>query len=228
MEKTKQGAERQLMEGLAADSEEYAHFLKLDEEKRERILTAAYDEFLEKGYNDASTNSITQKAGISKGLLFRYFGCKAGLYKFLMKEATRRIASETLPSLPSETADVFALIKAVIRLKISVCLQCPRETKFMIAAWEAPLPESLSLELGKMVDMSGNYVDNLVAMLDNGLLRDGVEKGIAVDIIAWVCEKYTDKVLSGGRLTANTESWNQIAEELDRYLDALRRGLYKQ
>ena len=217
-----------LIRTIDIDSKEYAHFLKLDEEKQKRVLAAAYSEFLEKGYAEASTNVITQNAGISKGLLFHYFGNKEGLYKFLMREATRRIASEAVPELPNEETDVFALIKSIIQVKISVCLHYPTETKFMVSAWKTNLPERLLQELKKMVDMSGNYVDMLVAMLDVQLLKDGVEKEVAIEIIAWVCEKYTEKLLASNMLDTEATSWNLIAEDLDKYLDALRGGLYKE
>ncbi|EFR99585.1 TetR family transcriptional regulator, partial [Listeria seeligeri FSL N1-067] len=37
-------------------------------------------EFAEKGYQAASTNQICAKAGVSKGLIFHYFGSKEKLY----------------------------------------------------------------------------------------------------------------------------------------------------
>ena len=43
------------------------------EEKKQKIYQAALEEFVEHGYQNASTNRITQRAGISKGLLFHYF-----------------------------------------------------------------------------------------------------------------------------------------------------------
>ena len=227
MREPQRGSEHALMEALAADPATYAHFLRLEEVKRERILCAAYDEFLEKGYDKASTNSITQKAGISKGLLFHYFRCKESLFAFLMKDATRRIVSETLPDLPRADTDIFALIKSIIQIKIAICLRHPRETSFMLAAWKTSLPDSLRRELDKMVDLSGNYVDTLVCLLDERLLREGVTKSVAVDIIAWVCEKYTDKMLANGLLTPEAQSWQAIAEDLDAHLDALRFGLYR-
>jgi len=215
------------LKNLGAESQEYIHFLKLDEEKKTRVLVAAYNEFLEKGYAEASTNVIIQKAGISKGLLFHYFGCKEGLYRFLMREATRKIASESLPELPDKDADVFALIKSIIQVKISVCLHYPTETNFMLSAWKTNLPESLKQELENMVDIQGNYINVLVALLDDDLLKDGVEKNIAIEMIAWICEKYTDKLLSGNMLDTQVASWDLIAQDLDKYLDALRGGLYK-
>ncbi|MBR0461581.1 MAG: TetR/AcrR family transcriptional regulator [Erysipelotrichaceae bacterium] len=45
----------------------------LKEEIRNKIVEAAKEEFLEKGYKDASLRSIAQKAGITVGNLYRYF-----------------------------------------------------------------------------------------------------------------------------------------------------------
>ena len=213
---------------FTADSKEYAHFLKLDDEKRERILAAAYGEFLANSYSEASTNTITKNASISKGLLFHYFGSKEGLYKFLLNESARQIAGAALPDLPSQSGDVFALVKTMIQLKITVCIQFPRETNFLIAAWAANLPESLSKERKSMFGMSRHYLDNIVGLLDSRLLRDGVDKNVAAEIITWVWEKYTDKLLANGTITTTTESWNRVAEDMEKYMDVLRCGLYRQ
>ena len=227
MENMQHDTEESVEQTLDDESKEYAHFLKLDDEKKERILKAAYDEFLEKGYNEASTNIITQKADISKGLLFRYFGCKQGLYKFLMKESSQRIMREVLTELPTQSGDVFAIIESTVQLKIRVCLRLPKETSFLIAVRETNLSEELSQELKMINALSGNYFETLIDLLDGSLLRDGVEKDIAAEIISWVCEKYADKMLSSGMLGTKEERWKSVTEGLNRYMEALRHGLYK-
>lgn len=62
-------------------------FLQLDEEKRERVLGAAINEFADKNYNNASMNVVVKAAGISKGALFKYFKSKAGLFAFVYRMA---------------------------------------------------------------------------------------------------------------------------------------------
>jgi AcrR family transcriptional regulator len=54
-------------------------FRAISEEKQRTILDAALTEFSERGYHKANTNTICEKAGISKGLLFHYFGSKKAL-----------------------------------------------------------------------------------------------------------------------------------------------------
>jgi AcrR family transcriptional regulator len=210
------------------DSETYAHFCKLDEQKRERVLSAAYDEFLSKDYGEASTNSITQKAEISKGLLFHYFGSKEGLYAFLMADAARQIANEAMAAIPTKPGDIFASIKEIIQVKIGVCLRYPRETDFLLSMWKTNLPPALVQKRENMAGLSSGYFDVITSLLSPELLRDDIEPRFAAEMISWVCEKYSNKVLAGGSMSTSQESWEQISTDLDAYFAALRRGLYKE
>jgi AcrR family transcriptional regulator len=51
-------------------------FLRLSETKQNEIMHAALREFSRFGYDLASTNRIVAEAGISKGVLFKYFSNK--------------------------------------------------------------------------------------------------------------------------------------------------------
>ena len=66
-------------------------FHNLPEEKRERILSVASEEFSQKGYAGASINSIVGRLGIAKGSLFQYFGTKDGLFRFVFSRALERV-----------------------------------------------------------------------------------------------------------------------------------------
>lgn len=47
---------------------------------RERIVTAAIDEFAEKGYDDATIRAIAGRAEVDPALVHHYFGSKADLF----------------------------------------------------------------------------------------------------------------------------------------------------
>ena len=66
-------------------------FHNLPEEKKERILTVASEEFSQKGYAGTSINSIVGRLGIAKGSLFQYFGTKDGLFRFVFSHALERV-----------------------------------------------------------------------------------------------------------------------------------------
>jgi len=55
-------------------------FLKLNPEKRERIVACAIKNFAEKGFTGTSMDSVAKCSGIAKGALYRYFTGKKDLY----------------------------------------------------------------------------------------------------------------------------------------------------
>ncbi|HHY77920.1 MAG TPA: TetR/AcrR family transcriptional regulator [Clostridiales bacterium] len=62
------------------------NFFKLDQEKRDRIINAAYDEFItyKSNYKKASIKRIVKEADISIGSFYEYFDDKDDLFLFLI------------------------------------------------------------------------------------------------------------------------------------------------
>lgn len=59
-------------------------FLNLPEDKRERIIEAAIDEFAYYTYHKASITRIVNNAGIPKGSFYQYFDDKKDLFKYII------------------------------------------------------------------------------------------------------------------------------------------------
>ncbi|MDO4293492.1 MAG: TetR/AcrR family transcriptional regulator [Eubacteriales bacterium] len=53
----------------------------------EKILACAKEEFLEKGYADASIRTIAQNAGVSTSTIYTRYADKEGLFRFLVEPA---------------------------------------------------------------------------------------------------------------------------------------------
>lgn len=60
--------------------------------RKSLILSAATEEFSEKGLAGARTASIAERAGVNKQLIFYYFGSKRGLYEAVMQAAHGHLA----------------------------------------------------------------------------------------------------------------------------------------
>ncbi len=56
------------------------------EAKKEQIMQAAYELFIEKGYKTVTTREIAKNAGVSKGILYDYFKNKEDLFYQTVKE----------------------------------------------------------------------------------------------------------------------------------------------
>ena len=63
-----------------------ATFLRLPEEKRNRLLDAAWEEFTMVPIDKASVNQIINRAGIPRGSFYQYFTDKNDLIDFLKQE----------------------------------------------------------------------------------------------------------------------------------------------
>lgn len=60
--------------------------MKQDNETRQRLVSSARAEFLEKGYVNASLRNICRNAGVTTGALYFFFKDKADLFESLTKE----------------------------------------------------------------------------------------------------------------------------------------------
>ena len=66
--------------------------------RRERIISAATQEFARHGFAGARVDRIAAAAGVNKQLLFHYFGSKGGLHLAALKSLLERPAPPAQPS----------------------------------------------------------------------------------------------------------------------------------
>lgn len=64
------------------------------EQKKEGLLEAAYQLFLEKGVNKTSVDEIVKKANVAKGTFYLYFHDKTQLLQQLTYRISARVLSE--------------------------------------------------------------------------------------------------------------------------------------
>jgi AcrR family transcriptional regulator len=62
-------------------------FENLDEDRQQKLLDSAAEEFASKGYDAASLNRILERSGMSKSSLYYYFDDKADLFTTLMERS---------------------------------------------------------------------------------------------------------------------------------------------
>ncbi len=64
--------------------------------RRAQLLELGRDLFGQRPYDDIAIDEIAERAGISKGLLYHYFGSKRGFYVATIQEAARALLAATL------------------------------------------------------------------------------------------------------------------------------------
>ncbi|MBR8742729.1 TetR/AcrR family transcriptional regulator [Nocardiopsis sp. MG754419] len=73
-----------------------AHHRRLTQHKRESIIAAATELFLDRGYDGTSLARIAEAAAVSKSTLFKQFPTKAALFEAIVIESWQRDAGGTV------------------------------------------------------------------------------------------------------------------------------------
>lgn len=76
------------------------------DERRAQLIALGVRLFSHHPYEQVSIEDISEQAGISRGLLYHYFGNKRGFYVACIKEAAAELASFVRPRPETEKAEV--------------------------------------------------------------------------------------------------------------------------
>ncbi|MDD3428798.1 MAG: TetR/AcrR family transcriptional regulator [Oscillospiraceae bacterium] len=96
--------------------------------KQATILSVGINAFSQSAYKEVSTDAITTACGISKGLLFHYFGSKRAFYLYCLSTALQRLTAQT--ALLTE-GDFFEILFGAMDEKFKLCKSLPKETHFV-------------------------------------------------------------------------------------------------
>lgn len=210
--------------------EDFQKFLVLDAEKRERILNAAMKEFTA-GYKNASTDNIVKEAGISKGLLFHYFGTKERLYGFLVNYAIDTVQREYIDLVNLVQSDILESIWQLSLLKRDLSLHHPAIFDFAANAYVDSTAPDCGIRLSRVGEIQANIIAQVYASADHTLFRDDIDPKRAVDIILWSIEGFANSIVAavpGESLgSAPRDNYDKYLEEFQEVIDVLRRCLYK-
>lgn len=215
----------------------YSAFEKLPTEKKEHILKICIEEFAQNGYENTSTDTITKRAGISKGSLFHYFKSKKKLYLYLFEYVLDLLTRETLKELDQiQREDFLDFIKEVAIIKQKVIMRFYQESRFVLNAYSHP-PSAVKEEIEKIYNKhleANSDVSKLESiyhkqLIDKERLRENVTVEQAYNITMMVMEQFTQKYI---RLYKNHQfdffvDMEPLKKELDDYLKILKYGIYK-
>ena len=192
---------------------------RIESDKKVRIINSAFEEFATNGYEKASTNEIVFKAGISKGLLFHYFGNKEKLYDTLCEFAFEYVISILESGMYMDETDIFLRIQQVTSLKLKAMEEYPHIYDFLRkvldGSSEDEIKSHFSERTASLIERA--YTENI----DYSLFKPEVDLSKALEIIHWTIDGVTQKMLLNGDVTLQ-----EIIEENQKYMDMLRKLFY--
>lgn len=116
-------------------------FFNLPDDKRNRIIECALDEFSTHPYRQASLSRIVSRAGIAKGSMYQYFEGKLDLYQWLVTEELEHRREEWLQSNATGIAvnpdtGLFAALERMVMTRVGFMLAHPRLARLAANAIE--------------------------------------------------------------------------------------------
>lgn len=211
-------------------------FEQLDPEKKERILNAAYDEFAEKGYENASTNVIAKNAGIGKGTLFNYFGSKENLFHELIRTAFDTVKKEYLDKVDYDETDFFKRVRETSKLKWKVYIEYRSALSFMASTFLRSNEFVLPKELQERRDYANQFwADILTKNIDFSKFREDMPVEKSFNLVRWTMDGYRTELEARFSHDEDLLALNKLTDDvLEPYydefydlLDTLKRIYYK-
>lgn len=105
-----------------------AAFDKLPQEKRERILHVAVEEFANNGFENTSIQQIAKKSGISVGSVYKYFENKETLFSMVVRGGLSSL-EDLLVSLADSSEDILIKAETIIRALLDFSRENPALVK---------------------------------------------------------------------------------------------------
>ncbi len=203
-------------------------FEKLPAQKKEAILKSGIREFSDKSFQEAGTDRITKQCGISKGLLFHYFGSKKDFYLYCLETAMERLTEKTEAA---EGNDFYEILFAEMDNKIRKCMQYPDEMHLVNMASRDACAVTAQEKTGilrkyKEVTQkeSAEILNRAISVLDlrEGVNRKAAAEGLQIYITAIMNQYLMQYQAEPDDFFRNSK---KIRKEMREYLDLMLYGI---
>ncbi len=162
-------------------------FMNIPEEKREKILSVAVNEFAHNGFENANINTIAKKAEVSVGSLYKYFDTKTDLFLTSVDYGLKNL-EVIMETIVQSDEDVMVKLEKLIR----VAIEFSRRNTVLIKLYNEVTSES-NAELVKKI---ANYVESVTSEAYKRAVIEGQVAGeIRTDIDPGMAAFFVDNLL---------------------------------
>jgi AcrR family transcriptional regulator len=196
-------------------------FLNLPVEKQKKIIDAALMSFGANGYKKTSISDIATAAGISKAMVFHYFGSKKELYYYLINYSGDIIVREVSEIYDIGITDFFERIRVGTEVKMSVLKKHPGILSFIYSVYmerEEEVQGGIKIMLSK-----GEAYRKKVAFdnMDTSKFKADVDPQLVLKMLTVIGEGFANNMNAGMDM-------DEVSREFEKYLQLLKENLYKE
>lgn len=205
-------------------------FARIDERKKNTILEAGIEEFSAKGYEKANINIIAKNAGISIGLMYKYFSAKEDLFITCLKRGTDILEKALYDIMVS---DDKLLIKAE-KLIRTICTHSKKHSNYIkmyneICA-EKSRPNKISMTAAQVESARSDiYITSISRAMENGDVRSDLDPALFAYFLdnllttlqfSYTCDYYREKLKIYTGIDVNDSNEEQIITQLLKFIES--------
>lgn len=197
-------------------------FNNLSEEKKNIIIEASIKEFKRALLTDASINKIIKDAGISRGSFYTYFKDINDLYTYSLNSYKEKIIKTIKQALSETNGDLFETTKKSYEKILKLCSKDKQLFKniFLNFNYNVSIRNKMYEE-----NLENKYkIVELISQIKKENLNINTEEELfyIIDIIiGFIMHGLID-------LFMDKEKEERVKEKLDKQLEILKRGIYKE
>jgi Transcriptional regulator len=201
----------------------------MEASKEEAILTAAIDEFAEKGFDQASTNHIAKRAGVSKGLIFHYYDSKEKLFEECVNYAIDFSMKKPDYQNLDLSTHLMEKLKQYCEQELLFCKQYPNLYQLVVTAFTRP-PKKLNGKMSRLFTELELMVPQFFKQVISGLeLKDDVDVDTLMAVLQSHYSYYYAQGMGYLKMHPNA-GINELKPIINQFLDMMTmslRGLLK-
>ena len=198
-------------------------FYNLPLEKQNTLINAAMEAFGSNGYKKTSVSDIAAAAGISKAMVFHYFGTKKDLYFYLFSYCWDLIAEEINRQFDHSITDFFDRITQATDIKVAVIKKHPSTLSFLNSVYyenNEEVKDDIKAQMSRTDEFR-----NKIALegMDYSKFKDDVDVGLVMKMLVWMAEGFVNP-----SMPIQEADLDNICKDFYACMRLLRNNLYKE
>lgn len=97
-------------------------FMKLSEEKKQKVVKAAKKEFARVPFEETSIKNIVEEAGIARGSFYQYFESKEDLLTYIISAHIEKVNINVKKSINQTDGDIFVVFISIYDHMVTECI----------------------------------------------------------------------------------------------------------
>ena len=201
-------------------------FFNLTENKKERVINAAINEFADRGFHKARITAITDRAEIAKGSFYQYFHDKKDLFKYIIDRTVNKkleyINQDMMAN--KEKYSFFPLLREIYNSGIKFARENPR----LVSIGNIFINnKNLQREIwGEQKDKSLDFYKPLLEEgIKNGELDPDIDTDLISRLLTGLNYSLMDIIYKEGKI--DVDNFVEEMDTIDKMISFIKNGIKK-